>query len=439
LSREYYPKQFLKFGESSLFQDTVKRCLRISNISEIFVVTNESQKFFVIGQMEELGLSLQKNNLLIEPEGKNTLPAICFGMREIEKIFGKSDVGIFSSDHIMDMEAMDTIAAAKDLAKEYLVTFGIVPKSPHTGYGYLKPGEAVGAGYRVSEFKEKPDIEQAKKYVENGYLWNSGMFLFNTEVFSSELSKHAPELLEAFTPDRNINEIYRDISAISVDYGLLEKSDNVAVVRLDVKWSDLGNFDAMYNEFEKDEFGNVEFGCESISKDSYGNIIQSTKEKVVSLIDVDNMVVIDTSDALLVCPRSSSQKVKDIVGVLKDRNDERASFHRTVYRPWGSYTIMEDSERYKIKKIRVIPGKTLSLQLHHHRSEHWVMVTGTACVYVDKKKFFLRQGESTFIKPGVKHRLSNPGKFALEIIEVQLGEYVGEDDIIRFEDEYGRD
>ena len=264
------------------------------------------------------------------------------------------------------------------------------------------------------------------------------MFLFNTEVFSSEISKHAPELLEAFASNKNINEIYSDISAISVDYGLLEKSDNVAVVRLDVKWSDLGNFDAMYNEFEKDEFRNVEFGCVSISKDSSGNIIQSTKEKVVSLIDVDNMVVVDTPDALLVCPRSSSQKVKDIVGVLKDRNDERASYHRTVYRPWGSYAVMEDSERYKIKKIRVVPGKTLSLQLHHHRSEHWVMVTGTACVHVGDKKFYLHQGESTFISPGVKHRLSNPGKLALEIIEVQLGEYVGEDDIIRFKDEYGR-
>jgi mannose-1-phosphate guanylyltransferase/mannose-6-phosphate isomerase len=421
-----------------LFQDTVKRCLRISQISEIFVVTNESQKFFVIGQIEELGLSLPNNNLLIEPEGKNTLPAICFGISEIEKIFGVSDVGIFSSDHIMDMEAMDTITTAKDLANEYLVTFGIVPKSPHTGYGYIQSGDAVNVGYKVSEFKEKPDVEQARKYVDNGYLWNSGMFLFNTEVFSSELSKHAPELSEAFASNKNINEIYSDIAAISVDYGLLEKSDNVAVVRLDFNWSDLGNFDAMYNEFEKDEFGNVEFGCESISKDSSGNLIQSTKEKVVSLIDVDNMVVVDTPDALLVCPRSSSQKVKDIVGVLKDRNDERASLHRTVYRPWGSYTIMEDSERYKIKKIRVIPGETISLQLHHHRSEHWVMVTGTACVDVGKEKFFLHQGESTFISPGVKHRLSNPGKFALEIIEVQLGEYVGEDDIVRFDDEYGR-
>jgi mannose-1-phosphate guanylyltransferase/mannose-6-phosphate isomerase len=429
----------LKLGESSLFQDTVKRCLTISKISEIFVVTNESQKFFVIGQIEELGLSLPDNNLLIEPVGKNTLPAICFGISEVEKIFGVSDVGIFSSDHIMDIEAMDTIAAAKDLASKFLVTFGIVPKSAHTGYGYIQPGEVVGVGYEVSEFKEKPDEEQAKKYVNNGYLWNSGMFLFNTVVFSSELSKHAPELFEAFTSNKTINEIYSDISSISVDYGLLEKSDNVAVVRLDFNWSDLGNFDAMYNEFEKDEFGNVEFICDSISKDSKGNIIQSTKEKVVSLIDIDNMVVVDTPDALLVCPRSSSQKVKDIVGVLKDRNDDRASFHRTVYRPWGSYTVMEDSERYKIKKIRVIPGKTISLQLHHHRSEHWVMVTGTACVQVDKEKYFLRQGESTFIKPGIKHRLSNPGKFALEIIEVQLGEYVGEDDIIRFEDEYGRD
>lgn len=402
------------------------------------MVTNESQKFFVIGQMEELGLTIAEDHLLIEPEGKNTLPAICLAARKIENKYGSSIIGIFSSDHIMDIDAMATIADAQDLAGEFLVTFGIIPKSPHTGYGYIKSGEALGMGYRVSEFREKPDRERAVQYVEQGYLWNSGMFLFNTDVFFSELERYAPDLKHAFTSDRDVHEIYKDISAVSVDYGLMEKSDRVAVVRLAYKWSDLGNFDAMYNEFEKDEYGNVEFGCDSVSKNSTGNIIQSTEEKVVSLIDVDNMVVVDTPDALLVCPRSSSQKVNDIVGVLKQQNDERTSLHRTVYRPWGSYTVMEDSERYKIKKIRVIPGKTISLQLHHHRSEHWIMVSGTACVQVGKEVFFLRQGESTYIKPGVKHRLSNPGKFALEVIEVQLGEYVGEDDIIRFEDEYGR-
>ena len=416
----------------------MKRCLRISDISEIFVVTNESQKFFVLGQMEELGLDFPTDSLLIEPQGRNTLPAIYLGIHKIEKQFGSCVVGVFSSDHIMDIEAMDTIADAEHLAHEYLVTFGIVPKSPHTGYGYIKPGDAVGVGYKVSEFKEKPGNEEAKQYIDDGYLWNSGMFLLDTDLFLSEVAMHAPDIRDAFRPDRDINDIYNEIPSVSIDYGILEKSNRVAVVGLDIKWSDLGNFDAMYHEFDKDGVGNVVFGCDDASVDSTGNLIQSSKNKVVSLIGVENMVVMDTPDALLVCPRDRCQSVKDVVGALKEQDDERVSLHRTVYRPWGSYTILEDSERYKIKRIRVMPDKTLSLQLHYHRSEHWVVVTGMACVHVDGARYYLRQGESTFIRPGIKHRLSNPGKFALEIIEVQLGEYVGEDDIVRFDDEYGR-
>lgn len=403
------------------------------------MVTNESQKFFVLGQMEELGLDFLKDNLLIEPHGRNTLPAIYFGINEVEKLFGSCVVGVFSSDHIMDIEAMDTIAGAEQLAHEYLVTFGIVPKSPHTGYGYIKLGDAVGAGHKVSEFKEKPGPDEVRQYVDEGYLWNSGMFLLDTDVFLSEVSKYAPDIGKAFRSDRDINDIYNEIPSVSIDYGILEKSNRVAVVGLDIKWSDLGNFDAMYHEFDKDGVGNVVFGCDDASVDSTGNIIQSTENKVVSLLGVDNMVVVDTPDALLVCPRDRCQDVKDVVGALKEQDDERVSLHRTVYRPWGSYTILEDSERYKIKRIRVMPDKTLSLQLHYHRSEHWVVVTGMACVQVDGERYYLRQGESTFIRPGIKHRLSNPGKFALEIIEVQLGEYVGEDDIVRFDDEYGRE
>jgi len=402
------------------------------------VVTNESQKFFVLGQMEELGLDFPTDSLLIEPQGRNTLPAIYLGINKIKKQFGSCVVGVFSSDHIMDIEAMDTIADAEHLAHEYLVTFGIVPKSPHTGYGYIKPGDAVGVGYKVSEFKEKPGNEEAKQYIDDGYLWNSGMFLLDTDVFSSEVAMHAPDIKDAFRPDRDINDIYNEIPSVSIDYGILEKSNRVAVVGLEIKWSDLGNFDAMYHEFDKDGVGNVVFGCDDASVDSTGNLIQSSKNKVVSLIGVENMVVMDTPDALLVCPRDRCQDVKDVVGALKEQDDERVSLHRTVYRPWGSYTILEDSERYKIKRIRVMPDKTLSLQLHYHRSEHWVVVTGMACVQVDGERYYLRQGESTFIRPGIKHRLSNPGKFALEIIEVQLGEYVGEDDIERFDDEYGR-
>ncbi len=432
-------------GNTSFFQDTFLRCLEVSNVSEIFVVTNKSQKFFVAGQIKELKYDIPIENILIEPEGKNTLPAVCFGMYEIVKKFNKSIVGVFSSDHILDKEAMITIKNSETLASEHLVTFGIVPKSPHTGYGYIKPAENLGIGYRVSEFREKPGIEDAKKYIEEGCLWNSGMFLFDTDVFFEELKEHIPKVHAAFDvsssalkEDPDIENIYKNLPSVSIDYGIMEKSNRVAVVKIEQKWSDLGTFNAIYDEFEKDDAGNVIYDCDDVLIDSNNNLIYSKPKKIVSLIDINDMVVVDTPDALLVCPLESSQKVKDVVVMLEDNCDERAYIHQTAYRPWGSYTILEDSERHKIKNIMVMPDRSLSLQLHHHRSEHWVVVKGMACVQVNGKRQFLRQGESTFIRAGEKHRLSNPGKIPLEIIEVQLGERVDEDDIIRFDDEYGR-
>ncbi len=433
-----YPKQFLKFGETSLFQETVLRCLEVSDISEVFVVTNEAQKFFVIGQIKEVGYSIPPENILIEPEGKNTLPAIFFGMKEIEKKFGDSIVGVFSSDHVLDRAAMATISSAENLASDYLVTFGVVPTFPHTGYGYIKASEACSPGYRVSEFREKPDFETAKKYIEEGCLWNSGMFLFETRLFFEEARKHAPSVYDCFEKEGDINQIYECVDNISIDYGIMEKSDKVAVVRLDHKWSDLGNFAAIYDELEKDSVGNVIHDCDPMLLNSDGNLVYSRCGKIVSLIDVKDMVVVDTSDALLICPKSSSQKVKEIVSELKGRKDERAFIGQTVYRPWGSYTLLDASPGHKIKNITVLSDHKLSLQLHYHRSEHWVVVKGMACVEVDGKQFFLGPGESTFIRAGQKHRLSNPGKLPLEIIEVQLGELVDEEDIVRFDDVYGR-
>lgn len=421
-----------------MFQDTLIRCLTLSDITEIFVVTNESQKFFVSGQIKECGYDIPVENVLIEPKGKNTLPAICFGMREIEKRYGKSVVGVFPSDHIIDKNVMKIIAGVESMASDSLVTFGITPRSPHTGYGYIKPGEVLGDGFRVLEFREKPVLAQAKKYVKEGCLWNSGMFLFNTELFFYELKTYVPDVFKAFETSDDINAVYDVVPSVSIDYGIMEKSSRVAVIRLDENWSDLGNFDAMYDEFPKDSSGNVVYGCDNVSIGSDDNLIYSKPKKLVSLIDVSGMVVVDTPDALLVCPRSSSQKVKELVTMLKKNDDERAYLHQTVYRPWGSYTILESSERHKIKNIMVMPEKRLSLQLHHHRSEHWVVVKGMAQVQVDRSEFFLSPGESTFIKGGIKHRLSNPGKIPLEIIEVQLGDSVDEDDIVRFDDEYGR-
>ncbi|AKB75717.1 Mannose-1-phosphate guanylyltransferase (GDP) [Methanosarcina lacustris Z-7289] len=438
LSREMYPKQFLKFGETSLFQETVLRCFEVSDISEIFVVTNEAQKFFVIGQIKEIGYSIPPENVLIEPEGKNTLPAIFFGMKEIEKKFGNSIVGIFSSDHVLDRAAMVTISSAEKLASDYLVTFGVVPTSPHTGYGYIKASESCEPGYRVSEFREKPSFETAQKYIEEGCLWNSGMFLFETRLFFEEVKKHAPSVFACFEKGGSINEIYACVDKVSIDYGIMEKSDRVAVVKLEQKWSDLGNFEAIYDELEKDSVGNVIHECDPMLLNSDGNLVYSKCGKIVSLIDVKDMVIVDTSDALLICPKSSSQRVKEIVSDLKGRNDERAFIGQTVYRPWGSYTLLDSSPGHKIKNITVLSDHKLSLQLHYHRSEHWVVVKGMAYVEVDGEQFFLRPGESTFIRAGQKHRLSNPGKVPLEIIEVQLGELVDEGDIVRFDDEYGR-
>ncbi len=439
LSREQYPKQFLKLGRTSLFQNTVLRCLKISDITEIFVVTNDAQKFFVTGQIEELGYNFPEDHVLVEPQGKNTLPAICFGMSEIEKRFDECAVGVFPSDHVLDMDAMDTIRGAEKLSGEYLVTFGITPAFPHTGYGYIKPGENLENARKVLKFMEKPGVEAAEKYIEEGCLWNSGMFLFGTKLFFKELKTYSPDIFTAFTePGSDVSQIYQKLPSISIDYGIMEKSKRAAVVKLGYKWSDLGDFDSMYVETEKNEKGNAIYNCEDISINSTANLIYSKRDKVVSLIDVNDMVVVDTADALLVCPRKSSQKVKEIVTALKENKDERALLHQTVYRPWGSYTILETSGRHKIKNIIVTPGKKLSLQLHKHRSEHWVVVKGIALVQVDGEEKRLEEGESTFIKARVKHRLSNAGTIPLEIIEVQLGDYVGEDDIERFEDEYGR-
>ncbi len=431
-------------GKRSLFQDTFLRCLKVCDADEVFVVTTQDQKFFVLGQVKELGYDIPAENILIEPVGKNTLPAITYAMAVIGSRYGSCNAAIFSSDHILDETAMERISEAEALAAEHLVTFGVVPASPHTGYGYINPGETLDVGYRVLEFKEKPDSDHAREYIEQGFLWNSGMFLFNTDVFFDQLARYEPDIHAAFCAGdlanvlNNIVSIYRGLPSVSVDYGIMERSDRVAVVRLEERWSDLGNFDSIFEEYEKNDDGNVSYQCDDIVVSSTGNLICSKEDKIVSLIDVNDMVVVDSPDALLICPRKSSQKVKDVVNILKEKNDERVILHQTVYRPWGTYTILENSPTHKIKNITVMPENSLSLQLHHHRSEHWVVVKGMACVQIGKESFFLRPGESTFITAGTKHRLSNPGKLPLEIIEVQLGECVDEDDIVRFDDDYGR-
>jgi len=447
LSRELMPKQFVRFlDDKSLFQKTVERALKFSKPEEIFVVTNQKYKFRVLDDLGELGVEVPEENILLEPAGRNTLPAIYWGAKRVEETFGDSIVAVLPSDHLIDAgEAYErAFRNAERLAREHLVTFGIKPTRPYTGYGYIKPGEALKEGddllgYRVEEFKEKPDLETAKRYVEENYLWNSGMFTFSTGVFLEEVRKHAPEVAEAFEGG-SIEKAYELAPDISIDYGVMEKTDKAAVVPLNVYWNDLGSFDAIYDVLGKDEDGNAitVSGKKAyhIGVSSKNNLIMV--ERLTATVGVKDLIIIDTDDALLVAHRGEGQRVKEVYNRLKERNDERAIVHRTAYRPWGSYTVLEENDRYKIKRLTVLPGKKLSLQMHYHRSEHWVVVRGTARVRVGDEEILLRPGESTFIPAGVIHRLENPGKVVLEVIETQIGEYLGEDDIVRFEDDFGR-
>lgn len=434
LSRSSYPKQFIPLLENeSLFQKAVKRALLFSNPEEIYIVTNDTHKFLVEDQLKTLDVAC---HILTEPCGKNTLPAIFYAALEISKTDAHAIIMTLASDQLIKVDDAykKSVSAAVELAKTNLVTFGVVPVCAHTGYGYIKPGEKIGEGFAVSSFVEKPDVKTAEKYVAEGYLWNSGMFSFSAQTFINETKKYAPEVVSAFS--HPASEAYELTPKISIDYGVMEKTDKAAVVPLSSSWNDLGNFEALYQEYLKDLSGNAVKG-EYITPDGTSNLILS--DKLVSTIGLSNIAVIDTADALLVCPLNQSQKVGEIAKLLMEREDERASLHTTVHRPWGHYTILLKGDRFQMKRITVNPEKRISLQYHHHRSEHWVVVSGTAEVVNGDNKFFVRTGESTFVPAGQIHRLSNPGLIPLEVIEVQIGEYLSEDDIVRVEDDYERE
>ena len=432
LSREYYPKQFLQLDGHSLFQKTYERSVHLSGSEGIIVVTNEIHRYLVKNQIEELGYTISDDNLLVEPVGRNTLPAIAWAMQRVRGKTGSETAVVFPSDHILGPEALDQIRAAEPLAKDHLVTFGIRPTSPHTGYGYIRPGKTLAIGNRVDEFKEKPDELTATGYVQKGYLWNSGIFLLSTGTFFSELERYQPRLFAAFSTDSAPD--YASLEAISIDYGLLEHSQKVAVVALTAAWSDLGTFKALYDNETHDAEGNVGKAEYITATNNYVH----APGKHVGLIGVNNLVVVDTEDALLICDNRETEHVKQLVNRYSAAKDPVTRFHRQVHRPWGSYTVLEEGGPYKIKRVTVKPGEKLSLQLHHHRSEHWVVVRGTAEVELDGETRLLRKGESTYVHSGVLHRLKNPGVIPLEVIEVQLGEYLEEDDIVRFDDQYGR-
>jgi mannose-1-phosphate guanylyltransferase len=440
VSRTLLPKQFVKiFDKRSLFQKTVERNREFC--SKEIVVSNVEHYFLALDQLEDS--SIEDSSFILEPVGRNTAPAIalaCFGLDYDEVVF------VTPSDHLINSidSYKSSIEKAKELAlKNNLVTFGIKPTSAHIGFGYIEADELD-----VKKFHEKPELSLAKEYLKIGnYYWNSGMFCFKAGVYLEELQKYSPNIyeqsLKAFNNSKNSNTILRvdleDMNSIdddSIDYAVLEKSKKVKVVPSSFDWSDLGSFDSLYEELPKDENQNT-VDEKSMSINSHNNLIMS-HDRFIATIDVDDMIIVDTHDALLVTHKGSSQKVKEVVKELKNRNSNLTKVHNTAYRPWGSYTVLLESEFYKIKRIVVKPSQRLSLQKHYHRNEHWVVVSGTAVVTIDDTQKIVRANESTYIPMGSVHRLENPGKIDLVLIEAQVGEYTGEDDIVRLEDDYNR-
>ncbi|RXK12277.1 mannose-1-phosphate guanylyltransferase/mannose-6-phosphate isomerase [Halarcobacter mediterraneus] len=439
ISRTLMPKQFVKlFSDKSLFQLTVQR--NKSFCDKQFIVSNSEQYFLALDQLEEL--EQENNNYLLEPIGRNTAPAIalaCFALEYDELVL------VTPSDHLIKnyKEYEKVVHQAKALAaKDSLVTFGITPTFAETGFGYIEAN-----GLDVKAFHEKPDEETANKYLTAGnYYWNSGMFCFKAGVFLEELKKYSPIIYEtslnAFKNakcDSMIRIKHEDMEKIpedSIDYAVMEKSSKVKVIPSDIEWSDLGSFDSLYEELPKDENANT-VNENHISCDSKNNLIYGNERKIAT-IDVNDLIVVDTGDALLISKKGSSQKVKTVVNELKKLDSELHNIHLTAHRPWGTYTVLEDNANYKIKRIEVKPGSRLSLQKHFHRNEHWIVVSGTATVTVGNETKYIRPNESTYIKMGEVHRLANEGKIPVVLIEAQVGEYTGEDDIIRLDDDFER-
>lgn len=450
LSREMFPKQLLSlFGDSSLLQNTVQR-LSALNLQPPIFVSNEQHRFLVAEQLRQIGV--EQFDLLLEPIGRNTAPALAVAaLKALET--EDSVLLVLPADHVITNEEAfhQAVEKAFDLAEQgCLVTFGIQPSSAETGYGYICRGEAIGdIGFQVSQFVEKPSLEVAERYLESGeYYWNSGMFLLKASRYVEELAVHEPEMLEACRKalldsrkDMGFicldKEAFTNSPANSIDYSVMEKVSSVAVVPLDAEWSDVGSFSSLWEIAEKDENRNVTQG-DTVINDCEGCYVNASSGRLVALLGLQNIIVVETADAILVAERDAVQNIKNIVSMLKkDKRDEVIS-HRRVYRPWGYYEGIDYGQRYQVKRIGVKPGASLSLQMHFHRAEHWIVVSGTAEVMCEDKVFLVAENESTYIPLGHKHRLCNPGKTMLEMIEVQSGSYLGEDDIVRFTDNYGR-
>lgn len=450
LSRSSYPKQFVQFEKGrTLFKDTVNRAKKIKNSSEPIIICNDAQRFYAKANLLECGVD---GTIIVEPVAKNTAPAIALGALFAEQLDANSVLVVMPSDHaILEEDRFaELLSEAIQLAeKDFLVTLGITPTHPATGFGYIETGSQLdNASFTIKRFVEKPTLSKAEEMLQSGnYLWNSGIFVFKASTYLSELKKFEKEMFEAceqtWTNRRIINEFcFLDKNAFntcpsnSIDYAVMERTQKGAVVPLPIKWNDLGAWSAFYDIGLKDKDNNVTKG-DVLAVDTHNSYIHSTG-RLVSTIGLDNIAVIETKDSVFVSPLSRVQETKNIVERLKKENRSEAVLHPLVYRPWGSYEGLAHGDRFQVKRIIVQPGEQLSLQLHYHRAEHWIVVEGTAEVQIGDKKELLTENQSTFIPVGSVHRLRNPGKLPLVLIEVQSGSYLGEDDIVRLQDDYKR-
>ena len=459
VSREAYPKPFMKLSDGeSLLLKTYQRAAKVAKGGELLTVTNRDYYFLSKDEFSRLkSLSSLSASFLLEPEPRNTAPAIAMAAFWVQNTHGsEAQMLVLSADHLIEDQHgfAKAVNQASDLADQNkLVTFGIVPNAPETGFGYIEAGSKFGLGFIVERFVEKPNREKAEAYLASGkFLWNSGMFCFKASVFLEELEKTAPEIFEAAAecwnhlqrvcPEGHMVELptasFSAIPSISIDYAVMEGSKEVVVVPSTFDWSDIGSWSALRDLVPPDDAYNRSIG-ETIFVDSRNTFVQSESTgRLVATVGLDDVMIVDTPDALLVVHANRAQDVKKVVDELKLQGHESYKLHRTVARPWGTYTTLEHGPRFKIKRIEVLPGRSLSLQLHHHRSEHWIVVSGTAKVSTGDEIRLVHTNESTYIPAGHKHRLENPGLVGLVMIEVQSGEYLGEDDIVRFEDAYGR-
>lgn len=444
LSRKHYPKQFLKLdGKESFLQKTVKRNLQLVSPNDLFVITGSIYYHDVLRQLKEIEPKLEEN-IILEPERKNTAPAIALAAKYIEEKGGDDVLFISPSDHLISpiSEFVRVMELAEQEAKQgSLVTFGVRPSRPETGYGYIEveTSSLQLNSVTIKNFVEKPSKEKAMAYFESGhFFWNSGMFAFTISSFFRELKVYAPSLEELLCNGfEKACALFSTMPSISIDYALFEKSKEVKMIPLNLNWSDVGSWENIFEILPKDQDGNATLG-EVIPFESKNSLILSSGKHLVATMGVEDLLVIATDDVVLIGKKDESQKVKELVLKLQSEGRKEIEEHATTYRPWGSFTVLEEGSRYKIKKILVLPAQKLSLQMHYHRSEHWIIVKGTAKVNIDTVTKMIHEGESIFVPKSASHRVENPGKVPLEIIEVQVGEYLGEDDIIRFEDIYGR-